>query len=111
MRRDVFNAIADPTRRNVLMALMTEPQNVNTLANKFDMTRQAVSLHIKYLQECGVISIQKTGRERYCSLEIEKLTEVADWLEPFKKMWQARFTQLDDLLNKTQTKQHKNNRK
>ncbi len=104
MRRDVFNAIADPTRRSILMALTSKPQNVNALADKFDMTRQAVSLHIKYLQECGVITIKKEGRERHCSLDPQKLTEVADWLEPFRKMWTGKLNQLDTLLDELQSK-------
>lgn len=103
MRRDVFNAIADPTRRNILMSLTTESQNVNALAEQFDMTRQAVSLHIKYLQECGVIRIQKEGRERYCTLEAQKLAEVGDWLTPFRKMWTHKLDQLDDLLHQIQS--------
>lgn len=107
MRRDVFNAIADPTRRGILMSLTNESQNVNTLADKFDMTRQAVSLHIKYLQECGVITIKKEGRERYCHLEVQKLTEVADWLEPFRKMWTGKFNQLDKLLEELQSQPKK----
>ena len=94
MKRDVFNAIADPTRRSILMALTRESQNVNALAEKFDMTRQAVSLHIRYLQECGVITIEKQGRERHCNLEVEKLTEVAEWLEPFRKMWTGKLNNL-----------------
>lgn len=109
MRRDVFNAIADPTRRSILMSLTTESQNVNTLADKFDMTRQAVSLHVKYLEECGVISIKKDGRERYCNLEIQKLTELTDWLEPFRKIWEARFDQLGNLLDNLQNKKGTNN--
>ncbi len=104
MRRDVFNAIADPTRRDILMSLTTQKQNVNALAERFDMTRQAVSLHVKYLQECGVITIQKEGRERICNLEEQKLTEVADWLEPFRQLWENRFSQLDSLLYKLQSK-------
>ena len=108
MKRDVFNAIADPTRRSILMALSNEAQNVNALADKFEMTRQAVSLHIKYLQECGVITIKKEGRERYCNLEAQKLTEVADWLEPFKKMWTGKFKQLDNLLGELQAKPNNN---
>ena len=103
MRRDVFNAIADPTRRTILMSLTTEPLNVNSLADKFDMTRQAVSLHVKYLHECGVVSIKKEGRERYCNLELQKLTEVADWLEPFRKMWAGKLNQLDQLLGELQS--------
>lgn len=107
MNRDVFNAIADPTRRDILIFLTSESQNVNALADKFDMTRQAVSLHIKYLQECGVITIKKEGRERYCNLEVKKLTEVADWLEPFRKMWAGKFNQLDKLLDELQSKPKK----
>ena len=104
MRRDVFNAISDPTRRDILMSLTADKQNVNALADKFDMTRQAVSLHVKYLQECGVISINKEGRERICQLEVQKLTEVADWLEPFRKLWEGRFKQLDHLLHELKGK-------
>ena len=107
MTRDVFNAIADPTRRSILMSLTDESQNVNALADKFDMTRQAVSLHIKYLQECGVITIKKEGRERHCNLEVQKLTEIADWLEPFRKMWTGKFNQLDTLLDELQSKPKK----
>ena len=107
MKRDVFNAIADPTRRSILMSLTNESQNVNALADKFDMTRQAVSLHIKYLRECGVITIKKEGRERYCNLEVQKLIEVADWLAPFRKMWAEKFNQLDKLLEELQSKPKK----
>lgn len=104
MRRDVFNAIADPTRRSILTLIMTEAKNVNALADSFEMSRQAVSLHLKYLQECGVISIQKEGRERFCNLEVDKLHEVAEWLEPFRQLWEGRFQQLDDLLGDIQGK-------
>ncbi|GGH66263.1 hypothetical protein GCM10011318_04040 [Phaeocystidibacter marisrubri] len=79
---------------------MEEPKNVNTLAEHFDMTRQAVSLHVKILQECAVISVEKEGRERICTLEPQKMAEVVEWLEPFKQMWESRFDQLDDLLKK-----------
>ena len=105
MRRDVFNALADPTRRGILISLAHEAQNVNALAEKFDMTRQAVSLHVKYLQECGVITITKEGRERLCHLEAQKLSEVAEWLEPFRKLWETRFAQLDELLTNIQESQ------
>lgn len=100
MRRDVFQAIADPTRRGILSTLLDEPKNVNALAEQFEMTRQAVSLHVKILQECAVISIEKEGRERICTLEPQKMAEVAEWLKPFKEMWETRFDQLDDLLKK-----------
>jgi DNA-binding transcriptional ArsR family regulator len=107
MRRDVYQAIADPTRRGILLTLTKERKNVNALARQFDMTRQAVSLHVKFLQECEVITIEQEGRERYCRLEVQKLTEVADWLEPFRKMWEARFNELDNLLEELKSKRKK----
>ncbi len=104
MRRDVYQALADPTRRQILLSLTRERKKVNALAEQFDMTRQAVSLHVKFLQECGVISIEQKGRERYCNLEAQKLSEVADWLEPFKQLWESRFKRLDNLLEELKTK-------
>ncbi|NVJ48569.1 MAG: winged helix-turn-helix transcriptional regulator [Cytophagia bacterium] len=86
MRRDVFQAIADPTRRQILMSLTRERKPVNALADQFEMTRQAVSFHLKFLQECGVISEEQEGRERFCQLEADKLSDVADWIEPFRKL-------------------------
>ena len=85
------------------MSLTRESRNVNALAAQFDMTRQAVSLHLKYLQECGVIAIKKEGRERLCNLEVEKLIEVADWLAPFRKMWTGKLDRLDKLLDDLQS--------
>lgn len=104
MRRDVYQAIADPTRRQILMSLTRERKKVNDLAEQFDMTRQAVSLHVKFLQECEVIRIEQEGRERYCQLEAQKLTEVADWLEPFRALWNDRLDRMDNLLNELQSK-------
>ena len=104
MRRDVYQAIADPTRRQILMSLTRERKRVNDLAEQFDMTRQAVSLHVKFLQECEVIRIEQEGRERYCQLEAQKLTEVADWLEPFRALWNDRLDRMDNLLNELQSK-------
>ncbi len=98
-RRDVFQAIADPTRRGILTQLLGQPQNLNALASHFDMTRQAVSLHVKILEECEVIKVKKEGRERYCQLQPEKLAEIAIWMGPFQKMWENRFQQLDNLLD------------
>lgn len=98
MRRDVFQALADPTRRAILLSIKAEKRNISALAEQFAMTRQAVSLHVKYLQECGVISIEKEGRQRLCRLEVEELAKVNDWLTPFKQLWNQRFEQLDGLL-------------
>lgn len=105
-RRDVFQAIADPNRRQILNLLSRQPLNVNSIAKKFEMSRQAVSLHVKILKECGMISIQKEGRERLCELQPQNLAEVADWLKPFRKLWEERFTQLDTLLNNSNSKDH-----
>jgi DNA-binding transcriptional ArsR family regulator len=107
IRRDVFQGIADPTRRDILSMLTQQPQNVNALAERFSMTRQAVSLHVKILHECGLISINQQGRERICQLQAQKLSEVDRWLAPFRKTWEERFSRLDTLLTKgTKTKKH-----
>jgi len=72
----------------------------------FDMSRQAISLHIKILQECGLILIKQEGRERYCSIQPKKLSEVSDWIEPFRKLWEERFDKVDNILNKLKTKKN-----
>ncbi|WP_421764731.1 ArsR/SmtB family transcription factor [Ekhidna sp.] len=97
-RRDIFQAIADPTRREILSTLIEKPKNLNALADQFSISRQGVSLHVKVLEECDMISISKEGRERYCHIKPEKLLEIIEWLEPFKQLWRDRFDQLDDLL-------------
>ncbi len=99
-RRDVFQAIADPTRREILSTLVDKPTNVNGLAQQFAISRQAVSLHVKILEECDVITITKEGRERFCHIKPEKLLEIIEWLEPFKQLWNDRFDQLDEVLKK-----------
>jgi DNA-binding transcriptional ArsR family regulator len=98
IRRDVFQAIADPTRREIIGLLTRNSQNLNALADQFDMSRQAVSLHVKILEECGILNVVKEGRERLCTVQMEKLNEVTDWLEPLRRMWENRFNQLDNLL-------------
>lgn len=103
-RRDVFQAIADPTRRQIIGLIAGRPHNLNSIADHFSMSRQAVSLHVKILQECGVLSVVQQGRERHCSLRLESLNEVTDWIEPFRMMWEARFHQLDQLLTNLKTK-------
>ncbi len=97
-RRDIFQAIADPTRREILTTLVDQPKNLNALADQFSISRQGVSLHVKVLEECDMITISKEGRERYCHIKPEKLLEIIEWLEPFKQLWRDRFDQLDDLL-------------
>ncbi|XOV95285.1 MAG: ArsR/SmtB family transcription factor [Bacteroidota bacterium] len=107
MRRDVFQAIADPTRRDILNMITHKKLNLNSIAESFEMSRPAISQHIKLLEECGLIRINQQGRERYCELELTKLKEVDNWLEPFKRMWESRFDQLDELLIEMKNKNRK----
>ncbi|WP_285010860.1 ArsR/SmtB family transcription factor [Pedobacter faecalis] len=98
MRRDIFQAIADPTRRAILLLLAVQSMTPNGLAEHFDTTRQAVSKHLRVLTECEIVKQQQQGREIYYHLEAEKMNEIEQWLERFKQLWKARFDQLDDVL-------------
>jgi DNA-binding transcriptional ArsR family regulator len=98
MRRDIFQAIADPTRRAILVLIAVQAMTPNAIAEHFDSTRQAVSKHLKVLQECELIKPAQQGREIYYQLEIEKMKEIDKWLEQFRKIWETRFNQLDNLL-------------
>src|ERR1700730_13505435 len=90
-RRDVFQAIADPTRRQIISMVAHQPLNLNSIAEKFDVSRQAVSLHVKILTECGLIVIKQQGRERYCEAKLQKLNEVSDWVEQTRQFWGQQF--------------------
>ncbi len=103
MRRDVFQAIADPTRREIINLIAQQTLTPNGLADKFDISRQGISKHIKILTQCGIITISKQGREHFCYVQPQKLNEVADWLADFRKIWDSRFDKLDELLVKMQT--------
>jgi len=107
MRRDVFQAIADPTRREIISLISKQSLNLNAIADNFDVSRPAISQHIKVLTECGVIIIKQTGRERYCETNFKKLAEVADWIAPFQKMWEERYERLDSILDNMQKKPKK----
>jgi len=108
MRRDVFQAIADPTRRAIIGMVAQQSQNLNTIAENFDVSRPAISQHIKILTECGLIVIKKQGRERYCEVRAGPLAEVSDWVEPFRKLWAERFDKLDVLLEEMKKSQDPN---
>jgi DNA-binding transcriptional ArsR family regulator len=97
-RRDVFQAIADPTRREIIKKIAHKPLNLNSVAERFDMSRQAVSLHVKILAECGLIIIRQQGRERYCQANLEGLNEVAAWVEQYKEHWEKRLDSLENYL-------------
>jgi DNA-binding transcriptional ArsR family regulator len=103
IRRDIFQAIADPTRRAILMLLAVNAMTPNALAEHFNTSRQAVSKHIQILSECDVVSQKQQGREIYYQIEIEKMKEIDVWLERFRKIWENRFDQLDNVLNNLKT--------
>jgi DNA-binding transcriptional ArsR family regulator len=103
-RRDVFQAIADPTRRQIINLIAYQPLNLNAIAENFDVSRPAISQHIKILIECGLINIKKNGRERYCEAKLQQLNEVAQWVEQYRKGWEKRFDKMDDLLEQLKNK-------
>jgi len=97
MRRDIFQAISDPTRRAIIVLIALQAMTPNAIAEHFDTTRQAVSKHLRILTECELVKQEHHGREIYYSLEIDKMKEIDKWLEQFRKIWETRFNQLDDL--------------
>jgi len=99
MRRDVFQAIADPTRRQIIGLLANNPLNLNAVSEKFSISRPAVSKHIRILTECGLIEIRQTGRERYCHTNLRQLKEVADWTEKYRIFWSQKLDALGDFLD------------
>jgi DNA-binding transcriptional ArsR family regulator len=107
MRRDVFQAIADPTRREIINLVAYQSLNLNAIAEKFDVSRPAISQHIKILTECGLIIIKKQGRERYCEAKLTQLNEVSAWVERFRKHWEEKYSALDDVLEEMKTKTRK----
>ena len=100
MRRDVFQAIADPTRREILNLLARESLNLNSVAEKFHSSRPAISKHIKILLECGLITIKQQGRERYCNAQLHKLKEVVDWTGQYSQFWDKKLSNLQTYLAK-----------
>src|SRR5688572_18753350 len=100
-RRDVFQAIADPTRRAIIGMIAKEPVNVNTIAEQFDVSRQAISLHLKILAECDLIMMKQHGRERICEAKLEKLGEVNEWIAQYKHFWESRLDALGKFLTNT----------
>jgi DNA-binding transcriptional ArsR family regulator len=99
MRRDVFQAIADPTRRAIITLIALQAMTPNALAEHFDISRQAVSKHLRILTECELVKQDQQGREIYYQLEIKKMKEIDKWLEQFRKIWENRFNQLDNVLS------------
>jgi DNA-binding transcriptional ArsR family regulator len=98
MKRDVFQAIADPTRRAIIALIALQAMTPNAIAEHFETSRQAVSKHLRILTECELVHPEQRGREIYYSLEIDKMKEIDEWLEQYRMIWEARFEQLDTLL-------------
>ena len=98
MRRDIFQAIADPTRRAIIVLIALQAMTPNAIADNFNTTRQAVSKHLRILTECEIVKQEQKGREIFYSLEIDKMKEIDKWLEQYRKIWETRFNQLDNLL-------------
>ncbi|MBV6495754.1 MAG: hypothetical protein JFAIHJKO_00868 [Pyrinomonadaceae bacterium] len=98
MKRDVFQAIADPTRRAIIALIAVQAMTPNALAQHFDSTRQAVSKHLRILTECEIVTQEQKGREIYYRLEIDKMKEIDEWLEQYRKIWESRFEQLGEVL-------------
>ena len=99
MRRDIFQAIADPTRRAIITLIAVQAMTANVIADNFHTTRQSVSKHLRILTECQLVKQEQKGREIYYSLEIEKMKEIDKWIDQFRKIWETRFNQLDKVLS------------
>jgi len=111
MKREVFQAIADPTRREILNMVAHKPLNVNAVAEHFDVSRTAVYKHIKMLVECGLIDMKQQGRERYCEARLEKLIEVSAWIERCRQFWETKLDSLENFMYEIQTKRNKDGNK
>jgi DNA-binding transcriptional ArsR family regulator len=114
MRRDVFQGIADPTRREIIQMIASKPLNINSVSENFPVSRAAVYKHIKILTECGLIVIRQQGRERFCEAKLDRLNEVSGWVEQYRKIWTSRLNSLENYLRElqaTSTKKKKNGKR
>lgn len=107
IRRDVFQAIADPTRRAILGLLAMQTLSLNAIAENFEISRPAVSKHVKILEECGLVQINQEGRERYCEAKLEKLSEVNAWINQYRMFWESKLDALEMYLDELQKKDKK----
>src|SRR5436309_14318646 len=103
-RRDVFQAIADPTRRQIIELLAEKKMNLNAITDKFDISRPAISQHIKILRECGIIEIEQIGRERFCKIQPDNLKEAAEWIQQYTALWEQKINSFEKYVNKLKSK-------
>jgi len=108
MRRDVFQAVSDPTRREIIQLLANKKLNLNAVAENFSISRPAISKHIKILTECGLVIIEQRGRDRICEVKLDKLGEVSKWVDQYRKFWEAKLDNLENYLIELQTKSNTN---
>ena len=99
-RRDVYQAIADPTRRAIIHMVAGQPHNMKSITEKFEMSQQAISLHVKVLQDCGLVTIRQQGRERWCEARLDRLEEVAAWVAQYRQFWEQKLDNLETYLDK-----------
>ena len=111
MRRDVFQAIADPTRREIIKLVANKPMNLNAIADNFDISRPAISQHIKILSECGLIKIKSVGRERFCKIQPQQLIPAFLWLEQYQNLWTDRLDSFEKYVNKLHIKNKRDGNK
>lgn len=111
MRRDPFQAIADPTRREIISMLAQQPLNINSVAGNFDVSRTAIYKHLKILTQCGLVTINQQGRERYCEARLETLNEVSEWVNQYKEFWDKRLDLLGEYIDELRKDQEKARKK
>jgi len=99
-RRDVYQAIADPTRRAIISMIARQPRNMKSITEEFEMSQQAISLHVKILVDCGLIQVTHQGRERFCEARLEQLGEVDEWISQYRRHWENKLDSLDNYLQK-----------
>ncbi len=107
-RRDVYQAIADPTRRAIINMIASQPHNVNTIAENFDVSRQAISLHIQILIDCGLIKVKQQGRDRFCEAQLDQLSEVSMWVDQYRRHWENKLDALEKYVEKLKNERNGN---
>jgi DNA-binding transcriptional ArsR family regulator len=105
-RRDVYQAIADPTRRAIINILAAQPLNITSIAEKFDISQQAISLQVKILADCGLIIIKQRGRDRICEAQLNQLSEVAVWVDQYRQHWESKLDALETYIKKLKKKKY-----
>ena len=111
MKQDIFQAIADPTRRAIINMIAVQPHNVNAIAERFDVSRQAISLHIQILTDCGLIAIRQQGRDRFCEAQLDQLNEVSIWVDQYRQHWESKLDSLEKYVEQIKKERNGNDNK